>query len=258
MGTNKTKKEKRFEKFVEKQVKKDERATLFEKLGSSTWKSDLMRSSKTLGRKTETQREKLLRAVTEERLGLAQSDQSVRLYVSERDSDDVRIEADKLVRGSAPEVPLHPLGKKRRKKNKSKQKGAAQDADAPEADPTDMTNDALEPVSEIVRNNEPAPESLKRPIESVVAGSALASSKIIKRKRQKKGRILEKLGLVERLEESSEDEQIDESSEFDSSASENESDNEDNVNGDSAIDSTTSEGADLIVQFPVAAKELVK
>ncbi|KAJ1896000.1 putative ATP-dependent RNA helicase DHR1 [Kickxella alabastrina] len=222
-----------------------------------------MRSSKTLGRKTETQREKLLRAVTEERLGLAQSDQSVRLYVSERDSDDVRIEADKLVRGSAPEVPLQPLGKKRRKKNKSKQKGAAQDADAPEADApeadsTDMANDALEPVSEIVRNDESAPESLKRPIESVVAGSALASSTIIKRKRQKKGRILEKLGLVERLEESSEDEKIDESSEFDSSASENESDDEDNGNGDSAINSTTSKGADLIVQFPVTAKEPIK
>ncbi|KAJ2878828.1 putative ATP-dependent RNA helicase DHR1, partial [Coemansia aciculifera] len=110
MGTNKSKKEKRFEKFVEKQVKKEERVGLMEKLSSSSWKSGLMRSSKTLGRMSETKREKLHRAATEEKLGMDRSDPSVRLYVSERDSDEVRRQAEAM----AVVVPV--AGKKRRRK----------------------------------------------------------------------------------------------------------------------------------------------
>ncbi|KAJ2719486.1 putative ATP-dependent RNA helicase DHR1 [Coemansia sp. Benny D115] len=252
MGTNKSKKDKRFEKFVEKQLKKKEKAVLLEKLSNSTWKSDLMRSSKNLGRKNETQREKLMRAATEERLGLPRSDQSVRLYMSERDAESVRLQADMQpsVVGSA--GPLPSLGKrKRNKKNKNKAKEQLQEQDpdagvdadeqADESD-ADLADGTLQSVSDVnMADNDAtgqAARSVLRSLDDVVAGSALAgSATIVKRKRQKKGRVLEKLGIVEKDEEEdvedSEDDQMDsddgdedESSEFDSSASENDSGDE--------------------------------
>ncbi|KAJ2453454.1 putative ATP-dependent RNA helicase DHR1 [Coemansia sp. RSA 2336] len=197
MGTNKSKKQKRFEKFVEKQVKKEERVSLLEKLSTSTWKSSLMRSSKTLGR-TDTRREKLQRALTEEKLGMARSDPSVRLYVSERDPEEVRMLADampvvKVSNGSEQQ----PAGKKR-KRNKNKQ---PQSSELPEP--------ALSETKEVKGEDEP------KPLEPV-AGSSLATTTIVKRKRQKKGRLLARLGLVEARESSSSE------SEFDSSASEDE------------------------------------
>ncbi|KAJ2881129.1 putative ATP-dependent RNA helicase DHR1, partial [Coemansia asiatica] len=97
MGTNKSRKEKRFEKFVEKQVKKEERAALIEKLGKSTWRNGLMKSSKTLGRKTETKKERLLRAATEEKLGMARSDTDIRLFVSERDADEIGMDGESFL-----------------------------------------------------------------------------------------------------------------------------------------------------------------
>ncbi|KAI9482296.1 putative ATP-dependent RNA helicase DHR1 [Coemansia sp. RSA 989] len=197
MGTNKSKKQKRFEKFVEKQVKKEERVSLLEKLSTSTWKSSLMRSSKTLGR-SDTRREKLQRALTEEKLGLARSDPSVRLYVSERDPEEVRVLADampmvKVSNGSEQQ----PTGKKR-KRNKNKQ-----------AQASELSEPALPENKEVKSEDEP------KPLEPV-AGSGLATATIVKRKRQKKGRVLARLGLVEARESSSSE------SEFDSSASEDE------------------------------------
>ncbi|KAJ2339314.1 putative ATP-dependent RNA helicase DHR1, partial [Coemansia sp. RSA 2671] len=126
MGTNKSKKEKRFEKFVEKQVKKEERVVLLEKLSSSSWKSNLMRSSKTLGRMSETKREKLHRAAMEEKLGMARSDPSVRLYVSERDADEVRRQADAM---ALPATPV--AGKKRRRRSGKGKASKPQGSDVP-------------------------------------------------------------------------------------------------------------------------------
>ncbi|KAJ2206562.1 putative ATP-dependent RNA helicase DHR1, partial [Coemansia sp. RSA 521] len=202
MGTNKSKKEKRFGKFVEKQVKKEERVALLEKLSTSTWKSSLMRSSKTLGR-IETRREKLHRAVTEERLGMARSDPNVRLYVSERDPEDVQRQADAMpfVKIDSAVVQVAPSSKRKRNK-KSKQTNAEEDLDQ------EMATESSDPAVA----SSPAIES-KLATTEAASGSGLASTTIVKRKRQKKGRVLEKLGLVEAHQSSSE-------SEFDSSASE--------------------------------------
>nr|CAG8440501.1 12065_t:CDS:10 [Entrophospora candida] len=54
-----SKKKKRFEKYLEKKLKKEERVDLFEKLSKSSYSSNLMKSSKDLGRKKETRKEKL-------------------------------------------------------------------------------------------------------------------------------------------------------------------------------------------------------
>ncbi|KAJ1723782.1 putative ATP-dependent RNA helicase DHR1 [Coemansia erecta] len=232
MGTNKTKKDKRFEKFVEKQVKKEERATLFEKLSKSTYHSSLLRSTKTLGRKTETQREKLVRAATEERLGMQRTDATVRLYVSERDADAVGSGSGQFARvAEDPAAQLAAAGKRKRKKGKSKgkgkgkEKGEGADGDEDEDEEAGGAQGAVavaaadapaEPVDPAA-----AAESLKRTLDAVVAGSALASTTVVRRKRQKKGRVLAQLGLVEQQTESES-----ESSEFDSSASEPEEEEE--------------------------------
>ncbi|KAJ2414735.1 putative ATP-dependent RNA helicase DHR1, partial [Coemansia sp. RSA 2530] len=200
MGTNKSKKEKRFEKFVEKQVKKEERVVLLEKLSSSSWKSNLMRSSKTLGRMSETKREKLHRAAMEEKLGMARSDPSVRLYVSERDADEVRRQADAM---ALPATPV--AGKKRRRRSGKGKASKPQGSDVPAS--------ALEPGldvglamavdagqgDEAMLVDTPVSSTPAVPDPCVVVdrapGSALASTVIVKRKRQKKGRVLQKLGL---------------------------------------------------------------
>ncbi|KAJ1971207.1 putative ATP-dependent RNA helicase DHR1, partial [Dimargaris verticillata] len=64
-----------------------------EKLASSTFKSPLLRSTKTLGAKKETLRQRLKRALLEEQRGLAQSDPTVPLYKANTvaiSSDDER------------------------------------------------------------------------------------------------------------------------------------------------------------------------
>ncbi|KAJ1913724.1 putative ATP-dependent RNA helicase DHR1 [Mycoemilia scoparia] len=90
MGTNKSKKQKRLDKYIEKKLKKERRVELFELLSKSAYKSDLMKSSRTLGQNNETKREKLRRAALEEKHGIARSDPSVRLYVEKevRDYED--------------------------------------------------------------------------------------------------------------------------------------------------------------------------
>ncbi|KAJ2884535.1 putative ATP-dependent RNA helicase DHR1 [Coemansia aciculifera] len=243
MGTNKSKKEKRFEKFVEKQVKKEERVVLMEKLSSSSWKSNLMRSSKTLGRLSETKREKLHRAAIEEKLGMARSDPSVRLYVSERDSDEVRRQAEAM---ATPTTPV--AGKKRRRKPG---KGKASEAQGT----TDVPASALKPALDVDvaiavgASQDGEAMSIDSPVTSAPAttaepcivvertpGGALASTEIVKRKRQKKGRVLQKLGLVEvqdspSSDDADEDEASSAESDFDSSASESESGSGDDADG---------------------------
>ncbi|KAJ3118182.1 ATP-dependent RNA helicase dhx37 [Phlyctochytrium bullatum] len=82
-----TKKRKRLEKFIEKQLKKEERVKMLEKLSKDTFSSDLLLSSKSFSRKM-TLREKLRQALKEERAGLPQSDASVRLHVDTEEMDE--------------------------------------------------------------------------------------------------------------------------------------------------------------------------
>ncbi|KAF9583171.1 putative ATP-dependent RNA helicase DHR1 [Lunasporangiospora selenospora] len=75
-----SKKKKRLEKYIDKKLKKDARGDLFKKLEEQAWTSNLLKSSRTLGQNKETMKQKLRRALNEERLGLERSDADVRLY----------------------------------------------------------------------------------------------------------------------------------------------------------------------------------
>ncbi|CAG8530050.1 13771_t:CDS:10, partial [Acaulospora colombiana] len=89
-----SKKKKRFERFLLKKQKKEERNVLLEQLSKSSFSSELMKSSRNLGRKKDTMKEKLHRAFHERRLGLPQSDPSVPLFV-DQESADTRTNLDK-------------------------------------------------------------------------------------------------------------------------------------------------------------------
>ncbi|KAL1923687.1 uncharacterized protein VTP21DRAFT_8667 [Calcarisporiella thermophila] len=102
------KKKKRLEKYIEKKLKKEERVVLFEKLSKSAWSSELMKSSKEIGRPKETMREKLRRAVNEQKSGLPLSNPDVPLFkeveVSSLDNDeqmDEEDEVEKISKGSS-------------------------------------------------------------------------------------------------------------------------------------------------------------
>ncbi|KAJ2087666.1 putative ATP-dependent RNA helicase DHR1 [Coemansia sp. RSA 986] len=267
MGTNKSKKQKRFQKFVEKQVKKDERAALLEKLSTSTWKSELMRSSKNLGRQTETKREKLHRAALEEKLGLTRSDPSVQLYVSERDPNEVGRQADSFpslvvdsVIKTQQEGPLSKRKRKRNKKNKASELTPDLTDDLENSDTeAQMTKDAVQVPD---KQSETTGVSNRPLVTEISAGCALATATIVKRKRQKKGHILKKLGLSKHQDESDGDESADEGpfaidamevgndsdpaistesdSEFDSSASESDEQDDETANGGSSEETASS------------------
>ncbi|KAF9406321.1 putative ATP-dependent RNA helicase DHR1, partial [Podila epigama] len=83
-----SKKKKRLEKYIEKKLKKEARGGLFKKLEEQAWSSDLLKSSRTLGQNKETMKQKLRRALLEERQGLEQSDKSVPLFVGSKDDYD--------------------------------------------------------------------------------------------------------------------------------------------------------------------------
>ncbi|CAB4420840.1 unnamed protein product [Rhizophagus irregularis] len=83
-----SKKKKRLKKYIEKKIKKEERVMLIEKLSKSSFSSELMKSSKNLGRRKETMKERLRKAYNEKRLRLPQSDLSVPLFVNEREEDE--------------------------------------------------------------------------------------------------------------------------------------------------------------------------
>ncbi|KAJ1870357.1 putative ATP-dependent RNA helicase DHR1, partial [Coemansia sp. S17] len=165
------------------------------------------------------------------------SDPSVRLYVSERDSDEVRRQAEAM---ATPTTPV--AGKKRRRKSG---KGKANDLQG-----GDVTASALKSTLDVDvaiavgAGQDDEAMLIDSPVTSTpgaatavepcivverAAGSALASTEIVKRKRQKKGRVLQKLGLVEAQDSPSsadEDEASSAESDFDSSASESESDSD--------------------------------
>ncbi|KAK9762360.1 putative ATP-dependent RNA helicase DHR1 [Basidiobolus ranarum] len=77
-----SKKKKRLEAYITKKLKKEERVKLFEKLSTTTWSSDLMRSSKTIGQGKDTTKQRLRQAIKEEKAGLPFSNPNSRLYVS--------------------------------------------------------------------------------------------------------------------------------------------------------------------------------
>ncbi|KAG0213330.1 putative ATP-dependent RNA helicase DHR1 [Mortierella sp. GBA30] len=89
-----SKKKKRLEKYIEKKLKKEARGDLFKKLEEQAWSSDLLKSSRTLGQNKETAKQKLRRALSEQRHGLEQSDKNVRLFVNTKDDYDDEQEDD--------------------------------------------------------------------------------------------------------------------------------------------------------------------
>ncbi|KAG0306602.1 putative ATP-dependent RNA helicase DHR1 [Dissophora globulifera] len=80
-----SKRKKRMEKYIDKKLKKDARGDLFKKLEEQAWSSNLLKSSRTLGQNKETMKQKLRRALNEQREGLEQSDKDVRLFVDTKD-----------------------------------------------------------------------------------------------------------------------------------------------------------------------------
>ncbi|KAF9945242.1 putative ATP-dependent RNA helicase DHR1, partial [Mortierella alpina] len=90
-----SKKKKRLEKYIEKKLKKEARGDLFKKLEEQAWSSDLLKSSRTLGQNKETTKQKLRRALNEQRQGLEQSDKTVRLFVDAKGRyDDEQDDSD--------------------------------------------------------------------------------------------------------------------------------------------------------------------
>ncbi|KAG0276471.1 putative ATP-dependent RNA helicase DHR1 [Linnemannia exigua] len=83
-----SKKKKKLEKYIEKKLKKEARGDLFKKIEEQAWSSDLMKSSRTLGQNKETMKQKLRRALNEQRQGLEQSDKNVPLYARPKDDYD--------------------------------------------------------------------------------------------------------------------------------------------------------------------------
>ncbi|CAG8456674.1 4925_t:CDS:10 [Dentiscutata erythropus] len=101
-----SKKKKRFEKYVQKKNKKEERVALLEKLSKSSFSSELMKSSKNLGRGKDTMKERLRRAFYEKRLGIAQSDPDVPLFVNndgDNDTDEDNVNGGNVDEGNVDE-----------------------------------------------------------------------------------------------------------------------------------------------------------
>ncbi|KAJ2511868.1 putative ATP-dependent RNA helicase DHR1 [Coemansia sp. RSA 1939] len=149
---------------------------------------------------------------------MARSDPSVRLYVSERDPDEVGRQADRLSSavlgaGSKPQ-PEEFLGKRKRKRNK-KGKGDSTTVHSH----TELEDNCVEiqgastVVQKPVMNSGSSDVSDTKAVAEPAVGSALASATVVKRKRQKKGHILKKLGLSRHQNEDSEDEYSDVSEE---------------------------------------------
>ncbi|KAJ2613647.1 putative ATP-dependent RNA helicase DHR1 [Coemansia sp. RSA 1365] len=240
MGTNKSKKQKRFEKFVEKQVKKEERAELLEKLSTSSWKSGLLRSSRNLGRQNETKREKLQRAALEEKLGVLRSDPSVRLYVSKQTPEEIQRQGSNMANISlAMSTQQRYSGTQHKEPKNTMERESLQSADIsldqrhgigamemyPKVASLATGSDQQTEENSAAAAGSGLGKAHKRQLDEVVAGSSLAAETITKRVRQKKGRILEKLGLGKAHEKVDSSE-----SEFDSSASE--SDDSETRSGD--------------------------
>ncbi|KAK5163618.1 putative ATP-dependent RNA helicase DHR1 [Saxophila tyrrhenica] len=150
-----SKKRKRLDKYIDTKLKKDENAELLKKLEAQRVDTSLLRSSKKLGRVTESKRERLHRALREKDAGL-----------------DVNGHSDGIL-----------LGERAEAKSSSNDEEPAQG----EAD----LRDEVAPMSEVSKSTTPvaAPalfgSGLKRPLDLGEDGKPL----IRKRKRRKKAKI---------------------------------------------------------------------
>ncbi|RUS33841.1 hypothetical protein BC938DRAFT_483570 [Jimgerdemannia flammicorona] len=260
-----SKKKKRLEKYIAAKLKKEERVVLMEKLSMSSWSSDLMKSSKTLGRPKETNRERLRRALGERRAGLPISDPSVRLFVSERDAGDVDVDDEEaaamfeeMAKKSAEAVGAKAQAKTKRKKKRGKrgekereaqdvemEEGGSEetDADVSGDDENGNGNGNRTVVSEqMTVATPPAPitvgGALKQPADGmpvpIVVGGALkrmadgAPVPLVKKKRKKKRSTIpaQVRKRHKRGAATSDDSDAASDSSFDSSDSENDSESE--------------------------------
>ncbi|KAI8986924.1 P-loop containing nucleoside triphosphate hydrolase protein [Pilobolus umbonatus] len=125
------KKRKKMEKYIEQKLKKDARVGLIDQLSHSSWNSELLKSSKLIGRSRQTLKEQLHQARLEEKAGVEISDTTVPLLVEkEIDVDSLppmpeftqQVEAKENMIGSAlkqSEDGAVPLTMRKRKKKKS-------------------------------------------------------------------------------------------------------------------------------------------
>ncbi|KAI7857141.1 P-loop containing nucleoside triphosphate hydrolase protein [Circinella umbellata] len=139
------KKRKKLEKYIDQKLKKEARTGLMEQLSTSTWSSELLQSSKTIGRGRLTAREKVRQAFLEDKAGVSKDnkddddDYNARLYVEKEQESDLEAlkkemkekekavakakaeaeEKEKSTVGSAlkqSDTPTMPLTKRKRKK----------------------------------------------------------------------------------------------------------------------------------------------
>ncbi|ORX57538.1 P-loop containing nucleoside triphosphate hydrolase protein [Hesseltinella vesiculosa] len=129
------KKRKRLEKYIDQKLKKDARADLMEDLSTSSWSSDLLKSSKMIGRPAQTLREQLKQAMLEQKAGIHTNDNPDLPLMVETEVDEDQLDltmfqpatpadpapatAPALAVGSALKDGAMPLIKKKRKKKKS-------------------------------------------------------------------------------------------------------------------------------------------
>ncbi|RCH85352.1 putative ATP-dependent RNA helicase DHR1, partial [Rhizopus stolonifer] len=81
------KKKRKMEKYIEQKLKKDARAGLLEKLSTASWSSDLLKSSKLIGRSGQTLREQLRQAMLEQKAGVPLTNDDVPLVVEKEVED---------------------------------------------------------------------------------------------------------------------------------------------------------------------------
>ncbi|KAI8141696.1 P-loop containing nucleoside triphosphate hydrolase protein [Fennellomyces sp. T-0311] len=128
------KKRKKLEKYIDQKLKKEARTGLIEQLSTSAWSSDLLQSSKTMGRGKLTAREKLRKAFLEDKAGINDADNTdARLYVEKEKADESALVKEleakakaAVAQGSQPvaagsalkdsNTPALPLTKRKRKK----------------------------------------------------------------------------------------------------------------------------------------------
>ncbi|KAI9482833.1 MAG: P-loop containing nucleoside triphosphate hydrolase protein, partial [Benjaminiella poitrasii] len=75
------KKKKKLEKYIEQKLKKEARVGLLEKLSTASWSSDLLKSSKLLGRSGQTLREQLKQTLMEQKAGMTPTHTDVPLLI---------------------------------------------------------------------------------------------------------------------------------------------------------------------------------
>ncbi|KAI7868564.1 P-loop containing nucleoside triphosphate hydrolase protein [Spinellus fusiger] len=84
------KQQKKLNSYIDQKLKKEAREGLMDKLSHSSWSSDLLKSSKLIGRSGQTLREKLRQTLLEQKAGMDTSEKDIRLVVeTEVDEEDV-------------------------------------------------------------------------------------------------------------------------------------------------------------------------